>query len=115
MALFVGIGAIGDSRREEQQPPGGQWPPNLHLRSRGLLVGVTWSTENKPITDKQGNHPEKQTVPGGGQMVPRLPALSPEVSMEMLNKTRVCCQQDSCPPPPPGSEVRTSLGGGEMG
>ena len=75
MGLFVG--AFGDSRREEQQPPGGPRPPNLHPRSRGLLVGVIWSTEHKPITDKQGNHPDKESVPGGGQMVPRLPAFSP--------------------------------------
>lgn len=67
----------GAAERKDSNSQEGNGPQTDTQGAGGLLVDVTWSTENEPITDLRGNHPDEQPVPGGGQMVTRLPILSP--------------------------------------
>lgn len=59
------------------------------------------SPEARRISPSQTSRKTTQTRNLSQKVVKWYPgflSFPPEMSMEMLNKTRVCCKQDSCPP-----------------
>ena len=87
----------GAAEGKDSNSQEGNGPQTDTQGAGGLPVDVTWSTENEPITDLRGKHPDERPVPGGGQMVTRLPVLSPRNVQGNASRTRVCSEQDSYP------------------